>query len=496
MPRLASASGPARLLTVSNRGPVEFTYDQDGRVVPVPGRGGLSTALYAAAQARLAPMVWLSSPLTPLDRALAEGACSAEDSEKLAGAARFVITDPVAYEQFYACFANEVLWFLQHSMPWPEELTIDRRVRAWFEGYLPVNQAFAQAVINELDGGDFGAVMFHDYLFYAAPRLVRDARPNAYLQHFVHIPWPEPEVWDRLETELVRDICDGLLANDSIVFQTPSDAHNFLLTVEMFVPDACIDLLAGSVVLNGHAARVWTNPISVDPEELDLAAASPEFSRYRYLLRADPGQKTIVRVDRLDLTKNVYRGFEAYQRLLEDHPELHGKVSFLALLVPTKTDIAAYQRYQDDTRALAEAINKRFGNLHWKPIRLMFEHNRMQALAAMSLYDVLLVNPLADGMNLVAKEAPMLNTHDGVLVLSYKAGAYAELSSGALGINPEDVEETAAALYQALRMDPVERYQRWTRIREAIRDHGLRDWFRAFLTDIEKHAPVADSSAA
>jgi trehalose 6-phosphate synthase len=442
-------------------------------------------------------MVWLSSPLTPLDRAFAEGACEdVHGLDKLAGAARFVLTDPVAYEQFYATFANQVLWFLQHSMPWPEELTIERRVRAWFEGYLPVNQAFAQAVVNELDGGNFTAVMFHDYLFYAAPRLVRDARPNVYLQHFVHIPWPAPEVWDRMEPELVRDICDGLLANDSVVFQTPTDAHNFLLTVEAFVDDADVDLVSGDVAYKGRAARAWANPISSDPEELELASASPEFSRYRYLLRADPGQKTIVRVDRLDPTKNVYRGFQAYERMLQDHPELHGKVSFLALLVPTKTDIPAYQRYQDETRALAVAINKRFGKLQWKPIRLMFEHNRLQALAAMSLYDVLLVNPIADGMNLVAKEAPMLNTHDGVLVLSYKAGAYAELAAGALGVDPEDVEGTANAMYQALRMEPPERHQRWSHIRDAIRGHDLRAWFRAFLQDIEMHAPVADTSAA
>ncbi|HLF79706.1 MAG TPA: trehalose-6-phosphate synthase [Dehalococcoidia bacterium] len=496
MSRSGSGSGPARLLTVSNRGPVEFNRDEDGRIVPVPGRGGLSTALYAVAQARLAPMVWLSSPLTPLDRALAEGACFAEESDTLDGAARFVLTDPVAYEQFYATFANEVLWFLQHSMPWPEGLTIERRVRAWFEGYLPVNLAFAQAVVNELDGGRFSGVMFHDYLFYAAPRLVRDARPNAFLQHFVHIPWPEPEVWERMEPEVVRDICDGLLANDSVVFQTPADVHNFLLTVEAFVEEARVDLITGQVGYKGRSARVWSNAISVDPEELEVAAASPEFSRYRYLLRADTGQKTIVRVDRLDPTKNVYRGFEAYERLLEDHTELHGKVCFLALLVPTKTDIAAYQRYQDDTIALADSINKRFGNLHWKPIRVMFEHNRMQALAAMSLYDVLLVNPLADGMNLVAKEAPFLNSHDGVVVLSHKAGAYSELSVGALGIDPKDVGGTAEALYQALRMEPQERHQRWSRIRDAIRNHDLRDWFHAFLKDIEEHAKVADTSAA
>jgi trehalose 6-phosphate synthase len=482
------------ILTVSNRGPVEFSRNEGGEIVAVPGRGGLSTALYAAAKASLAPMVWLSSPLTPLDRTLAEG--QLEGPNTLEGAAHFVQTDPLAYDLFYSCFANEVLWFLQHEMPWPDGLTIERRIRAWFEGYLPVNQAFAQAIVNELDGGHFAAVMFHDYLFYAAPSLVRSARPHAYLQHFVHIPWPEPAVWSRLELELLEAICNGLLANDSVAFQTPSDARNFMLTVASVRPDAKVDLDTGAIILDGRATRVWANPISVDPHELEGVAATPEFSRYRYLLRADPGQKVIVRVDRLDVTKNVYRGFEAYELLLSQHPELQGRLQFLSLLVPTKTDIPTYQRYQDDTRALAERINKRFGNLHWKPIRVLFEHNRTQALAAMSLYDVLLVNPLADGMNLVAKEAPLMNHHDGVVVLSRRAGAFAELGAGAIGIDPEDVQGTAAALYQGLTMPSLERHERALKIREAIKRHDLRDWFRAFVTDIEEHAQKAGISAA
>ena len=496
MNSVAAERSRDKILTVSNRGPVEFDRDGKGNVVAVPGRGGLSTALYAAAQARIAPMVWLSSPLTPVDRELAESECDTEKNELDAGTARFVITDPAAYDLFYGTFANQVLWFLQHGVPWPEDLSPERRLEAWRIGYQVVNRTFADAVVRELDSGDFRAVMFHDYLFYTAPAMVREARPDAYLQHFLHIPWPKPSVWSRLEPELLRGICEGLLANDSVVFQTPDDARNFLLTVGSILPKADVDLVKGTATYEGRTSRAWANPISVDPHELEAAAASPEFARYRYLLRGDPHQKTIVRVDRLDLTKNVYRGFEAYQLLLENHPELHGKVYFLALLVPTKTDIPAYQRYQDDTRALAEAINKRFSNMHWKPVRVLFEHNRIQALAAMSLYDVLLVNPLADGMNLVAKEAPFLNRQGGVLVLSKEAGAYAELADGVIGIDPEDVEETAAALYRALEMEPIERYRRWSRVRDAIRRHDLRDWFRAFVQDIEANAPVADISAA
>lgn len=195
MAALAIAEEAGLILTVSNRGPIEFERDSKGSVIAVPGRGGLSTALYASAQAGIAPMVWLSSPLTPVDREFAEGNCEASGLEALGGSARFVTTDPEAYDLFYGTFANQVLWFLQHDVPWPDDLTGARRFEAFEDGYQVVNQTFADAVIRELDNGDFRAVMFHDYLFYTAPRMVREARPDAYLQHFLHIPWPKPSIW-------------------------------------------------------------------------------------------------------------------------------------------------------------------------------------------------------------------------------------------------------------------------------------------------------------
>jgi trehalose 6-phosphate synthase len=487
-----AAHGQAlRLLTVSNRGPQEFHQDESGKVLAVPGQGGLSTALSAAAS--LHPTTWLSSPLTLTDRLIAQGEVSGEAVD---GESRFVLTDPEAYSLYYGCFANEVLWFLQHGMPWPEELTAKRRLSAWRDGYAAVNKAFADAIVDELDTGAYRAVMFHDYHFYLAPRLVRQDRPDVYMQHFIHIPWPETDEWERLEEDIVEAICEGLLANDSLVFQTPSSVRNFLETCERFLPDASIDSETGRVSISGHETRVWSNGISVDPLELEMAAASPEFSRYKYLLRADPGQKTIVRVDRLDPTKNVLAGFEAYAQMLEEHPELRERVYFLALLVPTKSDIEVYRRHQDEALSLANAINRRYGTIHWKPIHLLFEHNRVQALAAMSLYDVLLVNPVADGMNLVAKEGPMLNAHDGVLVLSKTAGAHEELGCGTLSIDPRDVEGTAAALHQALTMDPLERRERAAKIRQKVRQHDLRDWFRTLLADIDRGPAEPDRVSA
>jgi trehalose 6-phosphate synthase len=487
---IASLEPQSRLLTVSNRGPMEFHRDEDGNVVAVPGQGGLATALTVAAQ--LYPTTWLSSPMSELDRQIALG------EERPAGmevSSHFVATDPHAYSLFYGRFSNEVLWLLQHSLPFPEELTEAEREEGWQAGYKPLNEAFADKVVEELDSGEIRAVMFHDYHFYLAPGLVRQKRPDAYLQHFLHIPWPEPQVWRRLPIEMLRAICEGMLANDSIVFQTHESAQNFMLTCQSVLPALDVDLEDGIVVVGDRTSRVWANGISVDPDELVEAAATPEFSRYRYLLRADPGQKTIMRVDRLDLTKNVVRGFQAYELLLEQHPELREKVCFLALLVPSKSDIDSYRRYQEQTLALAASINKRFGNLHWKPVRLIFEHNRMQALAAMSLYDVMLINPVADGMNLVAKEGPMLNRHDGVLVLSKKAGAYEELSCGALGIDPYDVEATAAALYHALTMSVIERRERATLLRQAVKARDLRHWFRLLLADIEAHTRQKTTAA-
>ncbi len=494
--RPATSSGAAggRILTVSNRGPVEFHRDEDDQVIAVPGRGGLATALRAAA--RFSPTTWLASPLTPVDRAIAMGECAPCTSD---GIAHFVATDAAAYDRFYGLFSNQVLWMLQHGLDWPEELTAAARDDAWQNGYLPINQAFADAIVKELDTGAYRAVILHDYLFYATAAMVREARPKAYLQQFIHIPWPEPREWSRLDTAIVAAICRGLLGNDSVVFQTPDAAANFLATCEAYLPDAGVSRAAGSLEIGGRVARVWANAISIDPQELDEAAASPEFSRHRWLLRAKPGQKTIVRVDRLDPSKNVIRGFEAYRLLLRKHPELREKVYFLALLVPSRSDIPAYQRYQEDAHAIVDRINREFGNNHWKPVRLIFEHNRMQALAAMSLYDVLIVNSVADGMNLVAKEGPMLNLHEGALVLSTRAGAYAELGCAAIGIDPEDVGGTAAALYTALMLPPVERRERAQRLKKVIRGHDLQSWFTALLADIEARTPATaptSSSAA
>src|SRR5262245_32135316 len=231
-----------RILVVSNRGPFEHLVNEGGEIVAVPGEGGVATAVRAAATYRAS--TWLSSPIPPVDRLRAGLPPRAEKGNT---ASRYVVTDGDAYRAFYEGFSNEVLWFLQHEMAWPDGQTEEQRVADWEDGYLPVNQAFAEAIVDELDADEYDGVMLHDYHFYAAALFVRNLRPDVYLQQFTHIPWPEPAEWGRLDAGMVVSICRGLLANDSLLFQTPASAANFLATCAAYLPDVEVDFTCGLV---------------------------------------------------------------------------------------------------------------------------------------------------------------------------------------------------------------------------------------------------------
>ena len=492
-----------RLLVVSNRGPVEYTVDDDGDLQKRSAGGGLATALTCVAKSK--PVTWIASAGTPADRlAASAGPTNLGEDRRL----RLVAPSPEAYSLFYASFCNPLLWFLQHSLwdqlqrPHPEA----EAQLAWERGYLPVNQAFGEAVVEELRrNGGAGQVMLHDYHLYLAPRFIRQRVPGAVLQHFVHIPWPEPERWSVLPRAIVEAICQGLLANDSVVFQTQESAENFVRTCEAFLPDMRLEGDGGTILYLGRRTRVWLNPVSVDVTDLRARLSSEEARAYRDKLAAEADEHTIVRVDRLDPTKNVLGGFQAFDLLLERHPEWEGRVRFLAFLVPSRTAIPEYLAYREEVLSLVEGINARRGRPGWTPITVYHEHNRLQALAAMSLYDVLLVNPLRDGMNLVSKEGPVVNGRDGVLVLSVTTGSYAELGDGALAVQPEDIEGTAEALHQALSLPETERRERARLLRQAVLRHDLNHWLRLLLDDLNaiersrslaREAPVSSDGRA
>lgn len=489
-------TGGRRLLVVSNRGPIEHAFAEDGGVQQKVGCGGV--ALTLSAIARYAPVTWVAAAMTDADR-LAARRNGSDGSQFQDLRLRLVAPNRSAYDAYYHHICNPVLWFLQHGQ-W-ELLSKDRGMaeieEGWDRGYLPVNRAFARRVLDELAEADTAPiVMFQDYHLYVAPAYVRAQMPHATLSHFVHIPWPEPHAWQRLPWRITLSILKGLLACDLVGFQTPESVHNFLLTCYSFVPGARVDFEGHSVTVNDHKTIVRSYPISVDVARLRARMESPAVRRYKMRLAPNGCPYTLVRVDRLDPAKNILLGFKAFDLLLETNPELVERVRFLAFLVPSRQAVPEYRSYKEAVFHIVHDINQRWGSPHWQPIQVFYEHNYDQALAGLALYDVLLVNSLSDGMNLVSKEGALVNERDGVLVLSRAAGAFRELGHAALPTDPSDVSGTADALADALVMPAEERRQRAARLRGAIEANDLSRWLERQLADLDRIAIQRGAAAS
>jgi len=478
-----------RLIVVSNRPPVAFARDDDGHRVARRGGGGLVTALRSLVA--LHDVTWIASAMSEEDRVVAAEAGGEAIRETARDGSpyrlRLVAHEEAAYDWFYNVVSNPTLWFLQHYL-WnlSHAPNLDRGLHlAWDEGYVAVNANFADAVVGELESQPEAAVWFHDYHLYLAPRLVRARRPDAALSHFVHIPWPEPDYW-RVFPEAIRvALHDGLLANDVVGFHTDRWKRNFLSSSADIVGAEC-NFVDGTAEYDGARSLVTSHPLSVDASEFDELAASPEVLELEQQLGARRPEQLVLRVDRTDPSKNVVRGFRAFERLLEDHPELHGKVGMLALLDPTRQDIPEYAEYLGAIQRTARAVNDHFQTESWTPIELRIEDSFFESVAAYKQYDVLLVNAIFDGLNLVAKEAPLINERDGVLVLSENAGVHEEIADWALTVNPFDVLGQAEAIRTALEMPRAERRERLEGLRAHIREHDLAEWVEAQLLDLDR----------
>ncbi|MGZ8692517.1 MAG: alpha,alpha-trehalose-phosphate synthase (UDP-forming) [Gaiellaceae bacterium] len=467
-----------KLIVVSNRGPVSYDRAADGTRTAKRGGGGLVTALRSLVQYH--DVTWVASAITEEDRAAAGEALEETARDGSPYRLRLVPHDRQAYDWYYNVVANPMLWFVQHSL-WelPYAPKVDAAFhRAWAEGYVAVNASFAAAVDAELERIPDAAVFFHDYHLYLAPRMVRERRPDAALMHFVHIPWPQPDYWRIFPKDARYAIHDGLIANDVIGFHTERWRRNFVYSVR--------ELLGEDVT-----AKTVTAPISVDPAEFDeLAQSAAVLSAEREILAGRP-EKLVVRVDRTDPSKNIVRGFRAFELYLDAHPEMHRRVGMLALLDPSRQDIPEYAEYLGAIQREARRVNDRFQQSGWRPIDLEIADDFAKSVAAYKQFDVLLVNAIFDGMNLVAKEAPLVNKRDGVVVLSENAGAHAELGEWALTVNPFDVEGQAEAIGRALSMDAGERHARLEAIRAHVREHDLNRWTDTLLAALDRVAAPA-----
>jgi trehalose 6-phosphate synthase len=399
---------------------------------------------------------------------------------------RFASVERSVYDAAYNVIANPLLWFLQHQM-WnlPERPVIDAGVmRAWDRGYMPMNEAFARAIVAQARGDRTPRVMLHDYHLYCAAAPIRRARPRAIISHFTHIPWPPSSIWQTIAPTIRVGIATGLLANDVVGFQTARYAHNFLRMVESFVPDATVDYDAATVRRRRRTTHVRHYPISIDVEATRRVAGSQRARRRADQLLGGARERVLVRVDRLEPSKNILRGFLAYEALLQRHPRLRGRISFLAFLVPSRTGLREYGHYGREVQSVVDRINARFGRSGWRPVQLFYENDYAQALAGLSIADVVLVNPLVDGMNLVAKEAAIVSQRDAVLVLSETAGAFDQMADGALPVAPADVVGTADALAVALSMPLDERRRRLARLRRGVEREDISWWLRRQLEDL------------
>ncbi len=474
-------------IILSNRAPLEPTSEGD----LVPGAGGLVKALASLATATKA--TWVSAARTETERALAVSgrAIDAIDDSGYGFTIFFAPTEADAYQLHYTVISNPLIWFAHHYL-WNIALepVIDQSIyRAWFDGYRVVNAAMADravAVARELPRRPL--FLTQDYQLYLTPEYIRSALPEAVLQHFIHVPWPEPRYLKVLPTAMREPILKGLLANDIIGLQTSLDVHNFLR--------CCVELMGlrvaeaeGAVLYGGRVVWVRAYPVSIDVDAMRLLGDLPATRKIEDEVAAWRPEKLIVRVDRTDPAKNLIRGFLAYERLLEDHSEYRGKVALWAFLQPSRQDVDAYRQYLNLVHATVDRINSRFREGDWEPTRLDLGEDIHRAVAAYRSYDVLLVNPILDGMNLVAKEGPVVNQRSGVLILSESAGAHEELGGHALSINPFDVEITARALHRALQMSLPERVERSKSINQTVAANDVARWIRHQLEDIRAVTP-------
>ena len=399
---------------------------------------------------------------------------------------RFVESDAEAYDRFYNIIANPMLWFIQHYL-WDLSNAPDIRrheVEAFEQGYQTVNRDLAEAVIDEIEGQDEPVVMVHDYHLYTLPgdgprgapgRLPAPLRP--------HPVDPAGRLAGAPERDARARSTPACWRTTSSASTRKSYQRNFLQCCRDLM-DLEVDFEDGVVVCDGREVWVRAYPLPIDYEATRGVARRPRVREFEERVLARRREYAILRVDRADLSKNVLRGFTAFDIFLEQHPEFAERITFTAQLMPSRTDVPEYAEYLEKIEALVAVVNHRHGTPDWMPIDLKLRDDLDEAVASYKHYDVMMVNAMFDGMNLVAKEGPLVNERHGVSILSENTGAHEELGEFALSVNPFDVQELADAIYSALMMSPEARERRARGLKEIVTSRDPGDWIDEQIADI------------
>ncbi|MFJ6697124.1 trehalose-6-phosphate synthase [Streptomyces sp. NPDC091272] len=449
----------AQILVASNRGPVSYTInDETGSLDARRGGGGLVSGLSAIGSE---DSLWVCSALGEGDREAVRRGVSEPGVQMLD-------IDADTHTAAYNGIANSVLWFVHHLLyQTPLEPAFDAEFRQQWDAYERYNRAFAEALAAA--AAPDATVLIQDYHLCLAPGMLRALRPDLSIGHFSHTPWAPVDYFRLLPDDIAKQLLNGILGADRAAFLTRRWADAFT---------ACALELLGEEALDGK--RIGVHGLGADADFLRERAHRDDVEDRLVSLREQIGgedRRTIVRVDRTELSKNIVRGLLAYEHLLETRPEWRERVVHIAFAYPSRQDLAVYRDYTASVQRIADGINAKYGTPTWTPVVLHVKDDFARSLAAYRLADVALVNPIRDGMNLVAKEIPVVSDKGCALVLSREAGAYEELGDDAIVVNPYDVTGTADALHEALTMEPEQRAERTKRLAAAATALPPKQWF-------------------
>jgi trehalose 6-phosphate synthase len=449
----------------SNRGPVSFSLD-DGELVSHRGAGGLVSGL--GPLVRGTDTMWIAAAMSPGDRvAAADGLIEAEGYR-----IRTLDIDPEDFELAYNTIANETLWYAHHGLyDLSRSPSIDTDWYDAWSAYRRYNQAFGEALVEESPKD--AVVLLQDHHLALVAPILRDERPDVNVVHFTHTPFATADQL-RVLPELARtELLLGYAAAGAAGFHSARWADDYAMAGRTFL---------------GVRTSGFVSPLGPDPAAIRALASSPACDAELQTLNEVVGDRMLIaRTDRLELSKNLIRGFEAFDQLLAMRPDLHDRVVFAAALNPSREGVADYVRYRYDMEATIDEINARWGTADWTPIHYRAENNIHFAMACLRRYDALLVNPIRDGLNLVAKEGPLVNERDGVVLLSREAGAWDELAGMVLEVHPYDITQTAQAMASSLDTDIEQRAEMATDLIDVVESRTPVEWL---ADQIEAARPV------
>jgi trehalose 6-phosphate synthase len=454
------------VIIVSHRGPYQFSRDDNGELVAHQGAGGIVSAL-SPLLADKTDATWIAAAMSEDDRAAGRLGTIAHLEVNV----RLLDLDREQHRMHYEVVANGVLWFLHHGMfDRTRRPRFDLRFRDAWEAFVAVNQHFADVVAQSAPAGEI--VLVQDYQLCLVPGQLRAQRPDLRVVHFTHTPFAGPDDLSVLPTDIGAQLCASL-ASGPAGFHTRRWADSYRQAAR------------ASLGRGASIAPPFFASLGPDVAALEAVSVSPGARDASRALADTVGDRLVIaRTDRIEPSKNIVRGFLAYDRLLEARPGLRGRVVFVAMVYPSRQGLAEYLAYESEVEQVVARVNDRWSTRDWKPILLDDRDDYARSVAGMQRYDVLLVNALRDGLNLVAKEGPVVNRRDGVLCLSPEAGAYEELKTAALKVHPYDIEQCAGALDDALSMPFDERAARASKLRALATMRSPADW----LADLVSHA--------